>query len=392
MLQSPKTSPEDRDTIEKIVRQLKIIIVDFPKTPPKDWHEIGNCVEQLKLIVIKFPNLPPHIRHDIGKLMEDSSIILEGVHDPKTPPKDRHTIEKTIGSVTGGLKMILDRETSMEDRKKIEKAVNQIADAVAAVIRGPKVEIPLWVINKIDQVRTYINRKAKSKCFEVEIVYAPGTWGNEPASRRKPLPKDDGGWATSAIEKDLSPPKEVGKVVLDWDYPTHHDLNDPSDAQKSVASGSKALVDYVNKKSAQCHDAKFILIGYSQGANVVTDALGGDTHNAYAGGQPKPTTAKKIDINSDRISVVLIGNPNRKANPEKMRVPDPYNEKTLDICIDGDLYCTPGSNPPPSGTATVVQHWGELYRNARMSDVGKCLRKEVVDGDECDHDELNKID
>jgi hypothetical protein len=400
VIQDPKTSPEDRDTVEKIVKQLKVVIVDFPKTPPKDWHAIGTCVEQLKLVINEFPNLTPHIRHDLGKLMEDSSTILELIHDPKILPIDREMIETTVGPVTDTVKITLDPKTSMKIRKKVEKSVDRIIDAVSALRnpRAPKKDRD-EAHEKIEQSRRDVNRMNRSQCFEVELVYAPGSWGN------KPFSKDDGGWATSAIEQELSPPKEVGKVVLDWDYPTDHDLNDPSDAQKSVASGSKSLAKYVNDKDKLCKGkTKFILIGYSQGANVITDALGGDTDGAYAGGQSKPTNGEKIEI-GDRIhSIVLIGNPNRKAHPEEIprvpdgtetRVPDGtgkgaynYKNKTLDICTEGDLWCTPGSDPWPN--SRPWEHFGWAYQINIMDEVGECLRKEIVDEDECDHDQLNQ--
>jgi len=158
---------------------------------------------------------------------------------------------------------------------------------------------------------------ASAACSPVEVVAARGTF--EPGR----LGVIVGDPVFKALQGRF-PKKKLSAHPVDY----------PADASPtSPRKGVQALVKHVTKQARACPKQKFVLVGYSQGAMVVTGALGG----AVGGGTklPKNTHAKIT-------AILLFGNPNRMAG--KSGVAKKFAGRTLDICKKGDPVCGGGTN------------------------------------------------
>ncbi len=107
-------------------------------------------------------------------------------------------------------------------------------------------------------------------------------------------------------------------------------------AKTSPELGDRDLVSHLRKQAARCPHQRFVLVGYSQGANVIEMALGEDTTKAVVGG---PSVARIPRRLTPRIAAILLfGNPLRKIGGS---VPSSFRIRTLDTCNPGDLICDP---------------------------------------------------
>jgi cutinase len=125
----------------------------------------------------------------------------------------------------------------------------------------------------------------------------------------------------------------------------------------SVAKGDSAIKSELATDVANCPNEQFVLIGYSQGAQVVGDALGGggggNLGTAATAGVPASTAAKII-------AVVQMGDPRRVpglsfdvgTDPGATGLfPRPASEslssfaaKFVSYCDTGDPFCASGAN------------------------------------------------
>ena len=95
-------------------------------------------------------------------------------------------------------------------------------------------------------------------CSDVELVAARGTF--EPGT----LGFIVGDPVYSALQK-----KAAGKNI------SSYKVNYPADlSPTSAAQGNLDLVNHVKSQAAACPNQKFVLVGYSQGANVVDNSIG----------------------------------------------------------------------------------------------------------------------
>ncbi|MGW4633501.1 cutinase family protein [Nocardia sp. NPDC004415] len=109
-----------------------------------------------------------------------------------------------------------------------------------------------------------------------------------------------------------------------------------TDQPASVQKGNRDLVDHVVAQAAACPAQKFVLVGYSQGANVVDNAIGISSEGAKVGG---PIVATLPDSAESRISAILLfGNPIRELGRAVTGV---YADRTFDVCNDNDPVCDP---------------------------------------------------
>ncbi len=125
----------------------------------------------------------------------------------------------------------------------------------------------------------------------------------------------------------------------------------------SVARGDSAIRSELAADAAKCPDQKFVLVGYSQGAQVVGDALGGGgggNLGTPATGGVSPAIAAKI------LAVIQMGDPRRSAgfsfdvgtDPGATglfpRPPSeslaPFASKIRSYCDTGDPFCASGDN------------------------------------------------
>jgi acetylxylan esterase len=125
----------------------------------------------------------------------------------------------------------------------------------------------------------------------------------------------------------------------------------------SVAQGDSAIKSELATDVANCPNEKFVLVGYSQGAQVVGDALGGggggNLGTAATAGVPASTAAKIL-------AVIQMGDPRRVpglsfdvgTDPNATGLfPRPASEslssfasKIQSYCDTGDPFCASGDN------------------------------------------------
>ncbi|WP_370962132.1 cutinase family protein [Amycolatopsis sp. cg9] len=116
------------------------------------------------------------------------------------------------------------------------------------------------------------------------------------------------------------------------DYPA--DLGEPASVQK----GNTDLVDHVKAQAAACPQQRFVLVGYSQGANVVDNSIGISSDGAVVGGPIVATVPAEL---APRIAAILLfGNPIRAIGRQ---VTGTYQSRTKDYCADGDPVCRAGA-------------------------------------------------
>lgn len=136
-------------------------------------------------------------------------------------------------------------------------------------------------------------------CAEVEVIGARGT-SEAPGFGNLLAPQ------VTEIQNRLS------QTVSAYALPYPASLNYPS----SVAEGEQALRDRLVAESGRCPSKTFVLLGYSQGANVVGDTLDS------GGTQLDPAVR-------DRVSaLVLFGDP-------RFRGGEPFNRGTHDPARGG---------------------------------------------------------
>ncbi|VVJ18249.1 Cutinase [Amycolatopsis camponoti] len=159
-------------------------------------------------------------------------------------------------------------------------------------------------------------------CTDIDVPVARGTF--EPGT----LGLIVGDPVYQAVQNQLRPRSLSGYRV---DYPA--DLGEPASVQK----GNTDLVNHVRAQAAACPQQRFVLVGYSQGANVVDNSLGVSSDGAVVGGPIVATIPAEL---APRIAAVLLfGNPIRAIGRQ---VTGPYQSRTKDYCADGDPVCQPG--------------------------------------------------
>jgi cutinase len=162
---------------------------------------------------------------------------------------------------------------------------------------------------------------AGSACTDVELVVARGT--SEPGT----LGTIVGDPLLRAARTAVAPASIRGQRV---DYPAGFSADSPP-------AGNRAIVSYTTQRATTCPGTKFVLVGYSQGAQVVDLALGVDTTGTINGIKPVAVLPESVE---PRIAAItLFGNP---IGAKGMKVPARYLDRTLDLCAAGDPVCQPG--------------------------------------------------
>lgn len=118
---------------------------------------------------------------------------------------------------------------------------------------------------------------------------------------------------------------------------TSHRVDYPASVSPTSPSrGNRALVQHVSSQAQACPDQRFVLVGYSQGANVVGNSLGVSSAGAAVG---SPVVATIPEAVQPRIAAVLVfGYPLRKLG---RGIEGEFAERTLDICANNDVVCDP---------------------------------------------------
>ncbi|MFJ9116715.1 cutinase family protein [Streptomyces sp. NPDC102394] len=167
-------------------------------------------------------------------------------------------------------------------------------------------------------------------CSDIDVVAARGTF--EPGT----LGAIVGDPVYAALQQKLTGRNLSGYKV---NYPA--DLSPTSAAQ-----GNADLVRHVSAQAAACPNQRFVLVGYSQGANVVDNSIGVSSDGAVVG---SPIVATLPAAVAPRVAAVLLfGNPIRALGKS---VTGPYQSRTLDFCAKGDPICE-------NGGGDVLAHLG----------------------------------
>ncbi|WP_167455138.1 cutinase family protein [Amycolatopsis kentuckyensis] len=163
-------------------------------------------------------------------------------------------------------------------------------------------------------------------CADIDVSVARGTL--EPGAL---------GWIVgdpvySAVQGRLQPRSTSSYAV---NYPAS--LSQPA----SVQQGNRDLVNHVTSQAAACPAQRFVLVGYSQGANVVDNSIGVSSDGVIVGGPIVATIPASI---APRVAAILLfGNPIRS---DGRSVTGTYESRTKDYCADGDTICQfLGTNP-----------------------------------------------
>ncbi|MGI5460881.1 cutinase family protein [Streptomyces sp. CA-249302] len=164
---------------------------------------------------------------------------------------------------------------------------------------------------------------AAATCTDIDVVAARGTF--EPGT----LGTVVGDPVYAALQKKLT-----GKSLSSYkvDYPADLSLT-------SAAQGNLNLVSHVMSQASTCPNQRFILVGYSQGANVVDNSIGISSAGALVG---SPIVATIPAALAPRVTAVLLfGNPIRAQGKS---VTGTYQSRTIDFCAKGDPVCVNGGD------------------------------------------------
>ncbi|MCD9880833.1 cutinase family protein [Streptomyces guryensis] len=167
-------------------------------------------------------------------------------------------------------------------------------------------------------------------CSDIDVVAARGTF--EPGT----LGAIVGDPVYSALQKKLT-----GKNL------SSYKVNYPADLSfTSAAQGNADLVNHVNSQAVACPNQRFVLVGYSQGANVVDNSIGISSDGAVVGSPIVATIPAALE---PRVAAVLLfGNPIRALGKS---VTGTYQSRTIDFCAKGDPICE-------NGGTDVLAHLG----------------------------------
>ncbi|MFC8361479.1 cutinase family protein [Streptomyces griseorubiginosus] len=160
-------------------------------------------------------------------------------------------------------------------------------------------------------------------CSDIDVVAARGTF--EPGT----LGFIVGDPVFSALQRKLT-----GRNL------SSYRVNYPADlSPTSAAQGNADLVNHVKSQASTCPNQRFILVGYSQGANVVDNSIGISSAGAVVGSPIVATLPAAVE---PRVAAVLLfGNPIRAIGKS---VTGTYQSRTIDFCAQGDPVCQAGGN------------------------------------------------
>ncbi|WP_028809751.1 cutinase family protein [Streptomyces sp. 351MFTsu5.1] len=160
-------------------------------------------------------------------------------------------------------------------------------------------------------------------CSDIDVVAARGTF--EPGT----LGFIVGDPVFSALQRKLT-----GRNL------SSYRVNYPADlSPTSAAQGNADLVNHVKSQASTCPDQRFILVGYSQGANVVDNSIGISSAGAVVGSPIVATLPAAVEPKV--AAVLLFGNPIRAIGKS---VTGTYQSRTIDFCAQGDPVCEAGGN------------------------------------------------
>lgn len=152
------------------------------------------------------------------------------------------------------------------------------------------------------------------ECSTYLVLTARGT--GEPAQKQLLGP----------VTRTISESRPNETIVVDLEYPAD------TDVKEGGTIGVRTLIDTLNVQTVECPEQNFILLGYSQGALVIGDALAAPEARLVGN-----TVGGLTSEAADRVlAVVLYGNPRFVGS-------EPFNAGTFDPSMNGLLPRPPGS-------------------------------------------------
>ncbi|RGE17943.1 cutinase family protein [Leucobacter sp. wl10] len=153
------------------------------------------------------------------------------------------------------------------------------------------------------------------------------------------------GQLLSPVAKAVSDARPGEVQRLDLEYPAD------TDVKEGGTVGARTLIDTLNVQAQTCEEQRFILLGYSQGALVIGDAL--SSPDVRLVGQ---TVGEVSEEAVERVlAIVFYGNPrfvgsepfdygsyDPRLNGILPRPPgslDAYADRVRDYCVAGDFVC-----------------------------------------------------
>ncbi|KAH8889472.1 cutinase-domain-containing protein [Thozetella sp. PMI_491] len=154
-----------------------------------------------------------------------------------------------------------------------------------------------------------------------------------------------------------------GSIIAGVLYPATDPTNSANLTayQESENAGAQAILDEVKLYQSSCPDSKIALIGYSQGAQAMRDAICGGSVDDFNTVSPLSPNLVKNNV----VAIALIGDPTHLANEGGNRgtstndgifsrknttICDEYDDFTASWCDTGDPYCDHGNSPTVHGS------------------------------------------
>lgn len=165
----------------------------------------------------------------------------------------------------------------------------------------------------------------------------------------------------SVVSSVLSAIPNSGAIALD--YPAS--VIDPL-YPDSVTDGINTIVSLIQNYVNSC-GGKIVLVGFSQGANVITDTLAGGVDKptpispSYAAyitavtvfGDPSFTHGQSFDVGTDTSSDGIFA---REEGGSSLALLNTYAGKLRSYCDTGDVYCASGDDS--NAHSQEVPTWG----------------------------------
>lgn len=162
---------------------------------------------------------------------------------------------------------------------------------------------------------------AAAPCGDVHVVAARGT--GEPGT----LGIIVGDPVYSAVRREL-----FGRST------TSYAVNYPADVSSSSPTrGNIDLVNHVTRQAASCPNQRLVLVGYSQGANVVSNSIGVSSEGAAVGAPIAATIPASVE---PRVAAVVVFGPPIGALGK--HITGTYQSRTKEYCAFGDPVCMRG--------------------------------------------------
>jgi Cutinase len=189
---------------------------------------------------------------------------------------------------------------------------------------------------------------AQAACTPVELVIARETGSSQGSS-----------WLLTGIARSIS--SRVGGQTSNYhvNYPASWNF------VSSVPQGVTDLVRHLNDQASRCPDQKFVLLGYSQGAMVIGDALASPIDRTMG-----PSQTLSGDASSSIAAVVWFGDPRFRSGesynagnatggangvyPRRQGALGAFADRIRDYCASGDPVCQ-------SGSVNYVAHAGYVW-------------------------------